>query len=263
MNRIERKFQELKRKNKKAFCVFITCGDPDLKTTRRLLIEFDKIGVDLIELGLPFSDPLADGPVIQRASERALKNRINPKKAFNLVRELREKIDVPLCLLTYYNLIFCYPERLFLRDAKESGIDGLIIPDLPPEEARDLIRQASRLNLDIIFFLSPTSTKERMKLVSKVSKGFIYYVSLTGVTGEREKLSKDLIRNILLIKKFTKKPVLVGFGISKPEQIREVCKVSDGVIVGSAIVRRIEENMGRKDLVERVVNFVKNLMIGG
>jgi tryptophan synthase alpha chain len=261
MNRIEQKFKELKQKNKKAFCVFITCGDPDLETTKKLLLEFDKIGVDLIELGLPFSDPLADGPVIQRASERALKKGINADSAFGLVKELRDKIGVPICLLTYYNLIFCYPEKLFLKEAKKSGIDGLIIPDLPPEEAKDLIRQAGQLNLDIIFFLSPTSNLERIKLVSKVSEGFIYYVSLTGVTGEREKLSGDLMRNILLIKKFTEKPILVGFGISKPEQVKKVLKIADGVIVGSAIIRRIEENIDRGDLIERVINFVKGLIV--
>ncbi len=262
MNRIEKKFLELKRQNRKAFCVFITCGDPNLEITKRLIIEFDRIGVDLIELGLPFSDPLADGPVIQRASERALKNKINPDSAFNLVRDLRREIkDAPLCLLTYYNLVFCYPERLFLKKAKRAGIDGLIIPDLPVEEAKDLIKEAKKLDLDIIFFLSPTSSPKRIKLISKVSEGFIYYVSLTGVTGEREKLSEDLIKNLLLIKKITKKPICVGFGISKRWQVEKVSKISDGVIIGSAIVRKIEENLGKKDLIERVINFTKSLMV--
>jgi len=262
MNRIEKKFEELKRKSKKAFVVFITCGDPDLETTKKLLIEFERIGVDLIELGLPFSDPLADGPVIQRASERALKNRINPNNAFNLVRDLRRDIkDTPICLLTYYNLIFCYPEKSFLKEIKESGVDGLIIPDLPPEEGKDLIKQAKELDLDTIFFLSPTSNLKRIKLVSEVSKGFIYYVSLTGVTGERKELSKDLIRNVRRIKRFTKKPVLVGFGISERWQVEEVSKISDGVIVGSAIVRRIEENLGKSDLVNKVISFTQRLML--
>jgi len=261
MNRIERRFEELKEKNKKAFVVFITCGDPNLNTTRKLLIEFDRIGVSLIELGIPFSDPLADGPVIQRASERALRNRINPKVGFNLVKGIRDKINTPICLLTYYNLIFCYPQKLFLKEAKDSGIDGLIIPDLPPEEGKDLIREAERLNLDTIFFLSPTSNLKRIKFVSEISKGFIYYVCLTGVTGERKELPKDLTINIQRIKRFTKKPVLVGFGISKKWQVKEVSKISDGVIIGSAIIKRIEKSLGRSDLEDKIISFTKRLMI--
>ena len=259
MNRIEKRFRELKRKNKKAFIVFITAGYPDLAVTKNLILELAKIGVDIIELGVPFSDPLADGPIIQEASQAALERKANINNILNLVRQVRKDIDTPIVLMTYYNPVFCFGEERFVRKALSCGVDGVIIPDLPPEEGRAFIRLAHKLNLDTIFFLSPTSTPRRMKLVSGVSKGFIYYVSLTGVTGPRQNLPAELMDNLRVIKKNTKKPFCVGFGISSPAQVKEICKIADGVIVGSAIIKKIKENIGKPDLVRRVGEFVFSL----
>ena len=259
MNRIECKFKKLKRQNRKAFIVFVTAGYPNLNVTKRLVLEFARIGVDIIELGVPFSDPLADGPIIQEASQGALKRKINLNNIFNLVRQVRKDTDIPICLMTYYNPIFCFGEGRFVNKAKLSGVDGVIIPDLPPEEGRPFIRLANRFNLDAIFFLSPTSPPERIRLVSRVSKGFIYYVSLTGVTGPRQNLPADLTNNLKVVKRYTKKPVCVGFGVSRSFQVKQIYRIADGVIVGSAIIKKIKENIGKPDLVKRVSKFVSRL----
>ena len=261
MNRIERKFKALRRQNKKAFIAFLTAGYPDLNITKKLVLGLAKIGVDIIELGVPFSDPLADGPIIQESSQIALENKININDILNLVKALRKDTQIPLCLLSYYNPIFCYGEERFAKKASASGVDGVIMPDLPPEEGRSFIRFANRFNLDTIFFLSPTSPLGRIKLVSGVCKGFIYYVSLTGVTGPRKTLAADLVNNLKLIKKHTHKPVCVGFGVSSLEHVKQIYKIADGVIVGSAIIKKIKENIGRADLVERVTKFVCSLIV--
>jgi tryptophan synthase alpha chain len=163
--------------------------------------------------------------------------------------------------MTYYNPVFCFGIEKFIEESKKSGVDGLIIPDLPPEESEDILRIAKKYNIDIIFFISPTTTFKRIKLISKLAKGFIYYVSLTGVTGPREKLPSDLINNLKRIKKITQKPVCVGFGVSRKEQIKEIYKIADGVIVGSAIIKKIKENINKKDLVKRVRDFVFSLKV--
>jgi tryptophan synthase alpha chain len=259
MNRIERKFQELKRAKKKAFIAFITAGYPDLQTTAALVREFARAGVDIVELGIPFTDPIADGPLIQQASQEALKQKTNLGKVLKLVKALRRDTDIPLCLMTYYNPLFCFGEKAFVRRAVTSGVDGLIIPDLPPEESPNLNRLARKAGLDIIYFLSPTSTPARIRLVSRQSRGFIYFVSLTGVTGIRRNLPAELAGNLRLIKAMTTKPVCVGFGVSQPAQVRELARLADGVIVGSAIIRRIKQNLQRRDLAKRVANFVRRL----
>ena len=259
MNRIEKKFRQLKIERKKAFIAFITAGFPGLKTTENLILEFDKIGVDIVELGVPFSDPLADGPIIQEASLAALKNKVHLADILNLVKKVRRLVDIPICLMTYYNPIFCFDEKRFVHLAARCGVDGVIIPDLPPEEGRTFLKIAKDEGLDVICFLSPTSTLKRIRFISKVTTGFIYYVSLTGVTGPRKSLSGDLKKNIRLIKKFTVKPVCVGFGVSDNRQVKDIKKIADGVIVGSAIVRKIKDNLGAPDLVKRVAKFVKSL----
>ncbi len=259
MNRIERKFRELKRKKKKAFIAFITAGYPNLNTTKKLLLEFSRIGVDIVELGVPFSDPMADGPIIQEASQAALKNKVNLTKIFNLVKEARKNTDMPICLMSYYNPIFCFPQERFVKQAKAAGVDGVIVPDLPPEEAGVFVKAANISGLDVIFFLAPTSARSRIKLVSKTARGFIYYVSLTGVTGPRRKLPADITKNLKIFKSFNHKPVCVGFGISHKSQVKEISRVADGVIVGSAIIKKIKENIRRPDLVRRVGNFVLSL----
>jgi tryptophan synthase alpha chain len=259
MNRIDKKFRELKSRHKKAFIAFITAGYPNLSVAEKLILEFAKIGVDIIELGVPFSDPLADGPVIQESSQEALKKNTHLIDILNLVRRVRKVVDIPICLMTYYNPIFCFGEERFCERAKKCGVDGVIVPDLPPEEGRSFIKCANKSGIDVICFLSPTSSLERIKFISKVSKGFIYYVSLTGVTGMRKNLPQDLINNVAEIKKYTHKPVCVGFGVSNPLQVKQISKFADGVIVGSAIVKKIKENIGRPDLIKRVSNFVKSL----
>ena len=261
MNRINEKFKQLKRLKKKAFIPFITAGDPTLKITKELVRDFEKAGADIIELGIPFSDPLADGPTIQAASQRALKRDVSLLKILNMVKTLRkEGISVPIALMTYYNPIFHYGERSFILAAKESGVDGLIIPDLPPEEARVLISLTKKAEISTIFFISPTTTKLRRAMIAQKSTGFIYYVSLTGVTGTRQTLSNQFIQDIKQIKKETDTPICVGFGISTASQVKSVTKIADGVIVGSAIVKEIEKKMGDKDLVKHVTRFVKSLI---
>jgi len=259
MNRIEKKFKELKKADKKAFIAFITAGYPSLSVTEKLLLEFDKIGVDIVELGVPFSDPLADGPVIQEASQQALKKKTHLADILKLARKIRTKINLPICLMTYYNPIFAFGEEKFVKQAIESGVDGVIIPDLPPDEGRSLLRLAKEVNLDIICFIAPTTERKRIKYINSVSRGFIYYVSLTGVTGARQALPQGLIKNIQLVKGLVKTPVCVGFGVSTANQVREIQKTADGVIVGSAIVKKIKENIKEPDLVNKVSNFVRSL----
>lgn len=259
MNRIEKKFKELRRARKKAFIAFITAGYPNLKTTGRLVKEFSKIGVDIIELGVPFSDPMADGPVIQEASQAALKKGINLNQILNLVRDLRKQVDTPLCLMTYYNPIFCFGEEKFVRHAAMSGVDGVIVPDLPPEEGKPFIKLMNFFHLDTILFVAPTTTARRIKSISQAARGFIYYVSLTGVTGPRQELSSDLGIKLKQIKKITAKPVCVGFGVSSAKQVRQIYKIADGVIVGSSIVKKIKENLENTNLVESVAKFITSL----
>jgi len=259
MNRIERKFLALKKQKKKAFIAFITAGYPSLKVTEQLIYEFDRIGVDILELGVPFSDPMADGPVIQEASGEALKKDAHLIDILNLVKKARRKVNMPLCLMTYYNPIFCFGEDKFIGLSSKYGVDGVIIPDLPPEEGRGFIKSANKAGLDVICFIAPTTTAERAKHIAGISRGFIYYVSLTGTTGARRKLPSDLIGHLRSIKKLTSKPLCVGFGISSREQVKKIQKASDGVIVGSAIIKKIKENIHRPALVKRVGSFVNNL----
>jgi len=260
MNRIERKFNQIRRINKKAFIAFITAGYPNLKTTELLVKEFSKIGVDIIELGVPFSDPMADGPIIQEASQSALQKGVHLQDILNLVKKLRSRrLDTPICLMTYYNPIFCYGEKKFARVAYIAGVDGVIIPDLPPEEGQTFMRLMNQFNLDTILFLAPTTTPKRIKLISRLTQGFIYYVSLTGVTGPRQNLPCDLLLKLKEIKKITTKPVCVGFGVSSPKQVKQIYQIADGVIVGSAIIKKIKENINSKRLVESVGRFVADL----
>jgi len=259
MNRIEKKFKELRNIKKKAFIAFITAGYPNLSVTEKLVLEFSRLGVDIVELGVPFSDPLADGPVIQEASTVALKRNTHLNEILKLVVKLRRKTAIPICLMTYYNPVYCFGEKAFCRKANLAGVDGVIIPDLPPEEGKFLMECARKEKIDVISFIAPTTSVKRMKYISKVATGFIYYVSLTGVTGVRAKLPQGLIKNLRLVKRYARKPVCVGFGVSNRSQASGVLSVADGVIVGSAIVRKIKENISRKDLVEKVVNFVAKL----
>ncbi len=261
-NRIDLKFQELKVKRKKAFIVFITAGFPNLKMTENLVLGLEEAGVDIIELGVPFSDPLADGPTIQESSQKALRGHVTLDKILHTVRNIRKKSSIPIALMSYYNPIFRYGENKFVINAKEAGVDGLIVPDLPLEEAKGLIKAAKRYHMAMVFFLSPTTTTQRIKKIVRASTGFIYYVSLTGVTGARSKLPRTITQNVRFAKQFTDKPICVGFGVSTPHQVKTISSLADGVIVGSAIIKEITKNIGKKDLSHRVTRFVRGLSNG-
>jgi tryptophan synthase alpha chain len=259
MNRIDIKFKQLKKQGKKAFIAFVTAGDPSLAATSRLVEEFEKNGVDIVELGVPFSDPLADGPVIQAASQRAISRGTTLSRILTMVKALRARTEVPLCLMTYYNPVFKYGVRRFVRDAKKSGVDGLIMPDLPLEEAGEALSYAAQADIRVILFLSPTSSPARVKRVAARARGFIYYVSLTGVTGARRELPADVTCNIRRIQRLTHTPVCAGFGIATAAQVQQVARAADGVIVGSAIVKKIEECSRQRNMPQRVGLFVRSL----
>lgn len=259
MNRLTKKFNDLGKKRAKAFIAFITAGYPTLSATEQLVKEFDNIGVDVLELGVPFTDPMADGPVIQEASFEALKRGVNLNKIFAIVKRSRKTVSMPICLMTYYNPVFCYGVPRFVKAAVSAGVDGVIIPDLPPEEAKELIACARKAQLATIFFIAPTTSEKRMKEIAQKSTGFIYYVSLTGVTGTRRALPSDMKNNIRRIKKITKVPVCVGFGVSTRQQVRLVQGIADGVIVGSAIVKAIKGLCKKPNGIKKIGAFVSNL----
>lgn len=241
---ITRKFKEVLGKKGKAFIPYIMAGDPDIKRTCELIRILEDCGADIIELGVPFSDPLADGPTIQKAAQRALDEGVTLKKVIELVAELRGSTRIPIILMTYYNPIFKYGEERFVIDASAAGVDGIIVPDLPPDEAGNLIRYAKKSGLDTIFLLAPTSTDDRILKVAKASTGFIYYVPITGITGSKLALDSSIEGHIARIRSVTAKPVAVGFGISTAEEAADISQYADGVIVGSAIVKRVEESDG-------------------
>ncbi len=260
INRIEKKFNELKIIGKKAFIPFITAGDPTLDITMSLILKLESVGADIIELGIPFSDPIADGPSIQRSSLRALENNTSLRDVIRLVSEARERTEIPIVVMGYYNPIYKYGVKKFTKVAVEAGIDGVIIADLPPEEASELIEQARQNDLATIFLIAPTSTSERIELISNVSTGYIYCVSTTGVTGVRDEISGMLAPTVNLIRQFTDKPIAVGFGVSTPDQAYKVAKLADGVIIGSAIVNIIEKHKdNHEEIVESVGDFASRL----
>jgi tryptophan synthase alpha chain len=255
VNRIDRRFKELKSRRKSAFIAYITAGDPSLGKTRRLVLELEKAGADIIELGIPFSDPLADGPTIQAASQRALAGGVTLKKVFRAVQELRLVTQVPIVFMTYYNPILRYGSKEFFASCRASGVDGVIVPDLPFEESSELVKAGGAAGVATIFLVAPTSTPQRISQIAKRSQGFIYYVSLTGVTGVRAALPSDIARNLKRIKSITKKPVAVGFGVSSPAQASALARHADGVIVGSAIVKMV----GQKTAITKISRFVRSL----
>ena len=244
MNRIQKKFESLKKKKKKALIVFITAGDPSLKKTEDLVYAFEKNGVDLIELGVPFSDPIADGPVIQASSLRALQRGTSLTKILKLTARIRKKSQTPLLLMSYFNPIFHYGIPRFAKDASRAGVDGVIIPDLPPEEGMEISPALRRYQIDLVYLLAPTSDHERQKKVIRASRGFVYYVSLTGVTGARKSIASDARRNLKAIRRQARLPVCVGFGVSTPAQAKTMSGMADGVIIGSAVVRALMAHPG-------------------
>jgi tryptophan synthase alpha chain len=259
VNRIERTFENLKKEGRAALIPFITAGDPSLETTKSLVLEMEKRGADIIELGIPFSDPLADGPTIQASSERSLKRGTSLEKVLLAVKELRKKTEIPLVLMTYYNPVYQFGLDRFIKEMLKNGVDGAIIPDLSPEEGENLRKKTAKEDLALVFLLAPTSSLRRMRLIAEKTKGFLYYVSLTGITGARNELSSTIRSSLVKIRRYTDKPVAVGFGISKPEQVREVASWAQGVIVGSALVNIIARNQRNKNLVKLVGDFISRL----
>jgi len=255
-NRLVRTLAELRRRDRRALIPYVMAGDPDPTATQRLVEILTEAGADAVELGVPFSDPIADGPVNQRAGLRALAHGMSLRRALDLVGRLRERTGVPLAIMTYYNLVLRYGLGAFCRDAVGAGLDGLIVADLPPEEGTDLVAAAQQADLATVFLLAPTSTEGRIRAVAAASTGFVYCVSRTGVTGVRDELPAGLRDLILRIREQTQTPICVGFGLSRPEQVREVAAVADGVIVGSALVQMIEE---APDALDRVGTFVRGL----
>lgn len=248
MNRIDNKFTELKRRGEAALIPFVTAGDPEIRTTLKILHALEAAGADMIELGVPFSDPMADGATIQRASERALAGGTMLPHVLRLVREFRRKSELPIILFGYYNPFFHFGLARFAREAKAAGADGVLCVDLPPEESGELRRETDKYQLDTIFLLAPTSDIERIKLVARLGRGFIYYVAVTGVTGARRALEAELQSQVARIRRHTRLPIGVGFGVSTPEQAARIAAFADAAVVGSALIDVIERagRNGRK-----------------
>jgi tryptophan synthase alpha chain len=258
MSRIEAKFDELKRTGRKAFIPYITAGDPDLETTAKLIFALEQNGADIIELGVPFSDPMADGPVIQRASERALKRNVSARDCLELVRQVRLQSFVPIVIFSYLNPLLSLGS--IGKELREAGVDGVLATDLVPEEADEYIKEMREAKIDTIFLIAPTSTDERLKLVTEACSGFVYAVSRTGVTGIQQSLSESAGNLVNRVRQFTALPIAVGFGISTPEQVAEVWQHADAAVVGSRIVAEIEKCTGDSSLVERVGELTRSLV---
>ena len=259
-SRLDATFAALRARRERALVAYFTAGDPSLALTRKLVVEAARRGADVIELGIPFSDPLADGPVVQRATQRALAAGVTLPRVLELVREMRGEVSVPLVFLTYYNPILAFGLKAFCQTSVEAGIDGVIVADLPPEESGPLRAEAMAAGLDLVHLVAPTSTPERMRKIARASEGFVYMVSLTGVTGERTALAtEELAQQLRALRAITTKPVCVGFGIGTPEQAALVGQLADGVVVGSAIVRLVERHASSAELLNRVGDFIAGL----
>jgi tryptophan synthase alpha chain len=261
MSQIDETFTRLKKEGKKAFIAYITAGDPTLEKTRELLIELEKRGVDIIELGIPFSDPMADGPVNQASAQRALENNVSMADVFELVHDFRRTSQIPIVFFTYFNPVHRFGLKRFVDTAADAGVDGSLVLDLPPEEGGEYRERMQKGGVDTIFLVTPTTRDARMKMLTDCTSGFVYCVSRTGVTGERAQMSDSLGVLVSRIKSHTDKPVAVGFGISQPEQAGQVAALADAVVVGSAINRRIEEFNHTPDMVTRVGDFVESLVV--
>jgi tryptophan synthase alpha chain len=259
VSRIARLFDTCSAEKRKAFIAYLTAGDPAPEETVPLVLALERGGSDLIELGVPFSDPIADGPVIQRASERAIAKGTTMKRILEIVREIRRQSEIPLLLFSYLNPVMHYGFDDLARDAAAAGVDGVLLTDLSVEEAEEPVKRIREHSLDSVFLAAPTSSDRRLELVGKHSSGFVYLVSRTGVTGEQASLSEQAIPLIQRTRRHTSLPLAVGFGISKPEHVAEVARFADGVVVGSGIVKTIEANLGSPDLPAHVEAYTRNM----
>ena len=259
-SRIDARFEALREQGRAGLVTYVMAGDPDYETSLAIAEALPKAGADVIELGMPFTDPMADGPAVQAAGLRALKAGQTLKKTIDLVRAFRKGDDAtPLILMGYYNPIYVYGVEKFLKDAKAAGVDGVIVVDLPPEESGELRRETDAAGVDMIHMVAPTSTPDRVRLIARRSRGFIYLVSLTGVTGERAVVPDGLEAQVRALRLVTTKPICVGFGISRPEHAAAVGRLADGVAVGSAIVRAVEEHADSPSLITDVGDVIESL----
>jgi tryptophan synthase alpha chain len=260
MSRIAEVFAGLTREGKKGLIPFLTAGDPNLDVTTELMVELAHAGAAIIELGVPFSDPMADGPVIQRASERALRHGFGLEAVLETAAKARKRVETPIVLFSYYNPLLQFGLEKLVREAKEAGIDGVLVTDLTPEEAGPFSALLRANDLDMIFLVAPTSTDDRLRMIAEGARGFIYAVSRTGVTGQRDELSAVAKKLVQRVRQFSNLPVAVGFGISTREQVAETLTYADAAVVGSAIVAEIERCTGSKDIVNKVGEFVRGLV---
>ena len=262
MTRIKSKLKTLTLECRKGFIPYITAGDPSLAATEQIILELERSGSDIIELGVPFSDPMADGPVIQRASERALRNNVSARDCLEVVRRVRQQSEVPIVLFSYLNPLLALGLETLGDQLRDAGVDGVLVTDLVPEEADEFVSRVRPAGIDTIFLVAPTSTDERIKLVAEASRGFLYAVSRTGVTGVRQSLSDAAASLVERVRRFTDLPIAVGFGVSSPEHVAEVWRHADAAVVGSRIVAEIENNAGDPNLVPRVGALVRSMVSG-
>jgi tryptophan synthase alpha chain len=255
MGRIGDKFKALRSKNEKGLIAYLTAGDPSLGVTRQLILGLEDAGVDILEIGVPFSDPTADGPVIQAASRRALKNGTTLDSVLNLIADVRRISQIPIVLFGYFNPIFVYGAEKFAQAGQKSGVDGILVVDLPQEESQELRVHTDVAGLDFISLVAPTTGKVRLQNILQTAMGFLYYISITGVTGTAAPEIDSIKRDIAGIRKITNMPVAVGFGISTPRQAKEISCFADGIVIGSAIVRLIDENRNNRNLMRIIAAY--------
>ena len=259
MKRIEKKFASLRAKNEEALIVYLTAGDPSLSITKKLILGLEKAGVDILEIGVPFSDPTADGPVIQAASQRALKAGATLQGVLDLVADVRKLSEIPIVLFGYFNPIFAYGVKKFSDAAHAAGVDGVLVVDLPYEEAKELRIYTDAIGIDFISLIAPTTDAKRLSKIAAEATGFLYYISITGITGTAAPKIDHIKTEVGKIRKIIKLPIVVGFGISKPQQAKEIAQFADGVVIGSAVVRLINENRKNRDLVKIVSGYVSDI----
>ena len=259
MGRIERKFRDLKKREEKALVAYLTAGDPNLDKTKEIILGLDAAGVDILEIGVPFSDPTADGPIIQAASRRALKNGSTLSNILDMTKSVRKFSDIPIVLFGYYNPILIYGNERFAKRATASGVDGILVVDLPPEESSELRKYTDRSEIDFISLIAPTSADDRIRKISQNARGFLYYISITGITGTAKPQVSDIKREMKRIRSITTLPVVVGFGISTRKQAGEIAPYADGIVIGSAFVRLIDENSDKNNMVNIISDYAKSI----
>tara|TARA_B100000900_G_scaffold221881_1_gene188334 strand:- start:4794 stop:5624 length:831 start_codon:yes stop_codon:yes gene_type:complete len=254
------KIKSNNKSGKISFVSYITAGDPDIKTSLNIMKKLAENGTDIIELGVPFSDPISDGPTIQKATERALSNKVDMKTVLDLVKKFRKNYSTPIVIFGYYNPFLKFGLNKIMKNIKDAGADGVLVVDLPPEEAEEIQEAVNKQNLELVYLVAPTSTNKRIQTIAKLSNSFIYLVSVTGVTGTRTTLDSNLAPFIKRLKKQTKRPICVGFGISTPKHVLELKKNVDGIVIGSAIIKIIEENLkNKKEIIKKISKFSKKI----